>query len=54
MLGLPPRVPRHRAQFSLAVGVIFYAPPWMGFELLDTAPAMAESDVPMRVLRGNP
>jgi hypothetical protein len=39
------------AQFVLAIGVIFYVLPWMGLELLDTAHAMAEYDLPMRVLR---
>jgi hypothetical protein len=34
----------------LAVGVIFYVLPWMGLELLDTARAVAEFDLPMRVL----
>jgi hypothetical protein len=38
------------AQFVLAVGVIFYVLPWMGLELLDTARAVAEFDLPMRVL----
>jgi hypothetical protein len=38
------------AQFVLAVGVIFYVLPWMGLELLETARAVAEFDVPMRVL----
>ena len=38
------------AQFVLAVGVIFYVLPWMGLELLDTARAIAEYDLPMRVL----
>jgi hypothetical protein len=45
------------AQFVLAIGVIFYVLPWMGLELLDTARAVAEFDLPMRVLgvlRGNP
>ena len=34
----------------LAIGVIFYVLPWMGLELLDTARAVAEFDLPMRVL----
>jgi len=38
------------AQFALAIGVIFYLLPWMGLELLDTARAVAEFDLPMRVL----
>ena len=38
------------AQFALAVGVIFYVLPWMGLELLETARALAEFDLPMRVL----
>ena len=38
------------AQFVLAIGVIFYVLPWMGLELLDTARAVAEFDLPMRVL----
>jgi hypothetical protein len=38
------------AQFLLAVGVIFYVLPWMGLELLETARAVAEFDLPMRVL----
>jgi hypothetical protein len=45
------------AQFVLAIGVIFYVLPWIGLELLDTARAVAEFDLPMRVLRlwwGNP
>src|SRR5258706_16268915 len=45
------------AQFVLAVGVIFYVLPWIGLELLDTARAVADFDLPMRVLRlwwGNP
>jgi hypothetical protein len=45
------------AQVILAVGVIFYVLPWMGFELLDTARAVAEADLPGRVLGvlwGNP
>jgi hypothetical protein len=36
--------------FCLAVGVIFYVLPWMGLELLDIARAVAEFDLPMRVL----
>jgi hypothetical protein len=39
------------AQFVSAVGVIFYVLPWIGLELLDTARAVAEFDLPMRVLR---
>ncbi len=39
------------AQFVLAIGVIFYVLPWMGLELLDTARAVADFDLPMRVLR---
>jgi hypothetical protein len=39
------------AQFVLAIGVIFYVLPWMGLELLDTARAVAEYDLPMRLLR---
>ena len=45
------------AQAFLAIGVLFYVLPWMGIELLDTARAVAEFDLPMRVLRlwwGNP
>jgi hypothetical protein len=45
------------AQAVLAIGVIFYVLPWMGFELLDTARAVAEFDLPMRLLGlrwGNP
>ena len=45
------------AQFVLAVGVIFYVLPWIGLELLETARAVAEFDLPMRVLGlwwGNP
>jgi hypothetical protein len=38
------------AQFGLAIGVIFYVLPWIGLELLDTARAVAEFDLPMRVL----
>jgi hypothetical protein len=34
----------------LVIGVIFYALPWMGLELLDTARAVAEVNVPMTVL----
>jgi hypothetical protein len=36
--------------FILAIGVIFYVLPWMGLELLDTARAVAEFDLPMRML----
>jgi hypothetical protein len=39
------------AQFILAIGVIFYVSPWMALELLDTARAVAEYDLPMRMLR---
>ncbi len=39
------------AQFVLAIGVIFYVLPGIGLELLDTARAVAEFDLPMRVLR---
>jgi len=39
-----------QAQFTLAIGVIFYVLPWMGLELLDTARAVAEFDLPGRVL----
>jgi hypothetical protein len=39
------------AQFVLAIGLIFYVLPWMGLELLDTARAVAEFDLPMRLLR---
>jgi hypothetical protein len=39
------------AQLVLTVGVIFYLLPWMGLELLDTARAVADFDLPMRVLR---
>jgi hypothetical protein len=45
------------AQFVLAIGVIFYVLPWMGLELLDTVRAVAEFDLPMKVLGlwwGNP
>jgi hypothetical protein len=38
------------AQFVLAIGVIFYVLPWMGLEMLETARAVAEFDLPMRVL----
>jgi hypothetical protein len=34
----------------LAIGVILYVLPWMGLELLETARAVAEFDLPMRVL----
>ena len=40
-----------------AIGAIFYVLPWMGLELLETARAVAEFDLPMRVLGlwwGNP
>jgi len=45
------------AQFVSAIGVIFHLLPWMGLELLDTARAVAEFDLPGRVLGlwwGNP
>jgi hypothetical protein len=45
------------AQFVLAIGVIFYVLPLIGLELLDTARAVADFDLPIRVLRlwwGNP
>jgi hypothetical protein len=32
------------------IGVILYVLPWVGLELLDTARAVAEFDLPMRVL----
>jgi hypothetical protein len=38
------------AQFVLAIGIIFYVLPWMGLELLDTARAVAEFDLPGRAL----
>ena len=38
------------AQFVLAIGVIFYVLPWMGLELLDTARAVVEFDLPRRML----
>jgi hypothetical protein len=38
------------AQFVLAIGVIFYLLPWVGLELLETARAVAEFDLPMKVL----
>jgi hypothetical protein len=34
----------------LAIGVIFYVLPWMGLQLLETARAVAEFDLPGRVL----
>jgi hypothetical protein len=34
----------------LAIGVIVYVLPWIGLELLDTARAIAEFDLLMRVL----
>jgi hypothetical protein len=37
------------AQFVLAIGVISVLP-WMGLELLETARAVAEFDLPVRVL----
>jgi hypothetical protein len=39
------------AQFVLAIGVLFYVLPWMGLEVLDTARAVAEYDLPMKMLR---
>jgi hypothetical protein len=39
------------AQAFLAIGVIFYILPWLGFGLLDTAREVAAFDLPMRVLR---
>jgi hypothetical protein len=39
------------AQFVLAIGVIFYMLPWMGLELLRTAQAVADFDLPGLVLR---
>jgi len=45
------------AQALLAFGVLFYVLPWMELELLDTARAVTEFDLPMRVLQlwwGNP
>jgi hypothetical protein len=36
------------AQFVLAIGVIFYVLPWIGLELLDTARAVADFDLPGR------
>jgi hypothetical protein len=40
----------------LAIGVIFYVLPWIGLELLDSARAVANFDLPMpdAALRGNP
>jgi hypothetical protein len=38
------------AQAFLAVGVIFYIMPWIGLGLLDTARAVAASDLPGKVL----
>jgi hypothetical protein len=38
------------AQFVLALGVIIYVLPWMGLELLETARAVADFDLPMGVL----
>jgi len=37
-------------QFFLAIGVIFYALSWTGLELLKTARAVADFDLPMKVL----
>ena len=39
------------AQVFLAVADIFHILPWFGLELLDTARAVAEFDLPMRVMR---
>jgi hypothetical protein len=39
------------AQAFLAIGVIFYLLPWLGFGLLDTAREVAAFDLPVRVLR---
>jgi hypothetical protein len=39
------------AQAFLAIGVIFYILPWLGFGLLDAAREVAAFDLPMRVLR---
>jgi hypothetical protein len=36
----------------LAIGVIFFVLPWIGLELLDTAPAIAEFDLLMLALGG--
>jgi hypothetical protein len=38
------------AQLILAIGIISYVLPWIGLELLDTARAVAEFDLPGRVL----
>jgi hypothetical protein len=38
--------------FIFAIDVIFYLLPWMGLELLETARAVAEFDLPMRVFGG--
>jgi hypothetical protein len=42
--------PAEETHFIFAIGVTFYVLPWMGFELLDTARAVAEFDLPKRVL----
>jgi hypothetical protein len=45
------------AQAVLAIGVLSYVLPWMRLELLGTARAVADYDLPMHVLRlwwGNP
>jgi len=39
------------AQGFLAIGVILYILPWLGFGLLDTAREVAAFDLPIRVLR---
>jgi len=39
------------AQAFLAIGVILYILPWLGFGLLDTAREVAAFDLPIRVLR---
>jgi hypothetical protein len=38
------------AQVVLAIGVIFYLMPWIGFELFGTARRVAESDLPGKML----
>jgi hypothetical protein len=42
------------AQFVLASGVIIYVLPWIGLELLETARAVADFDLPMGMLVGQP
>ena len=44
-------LPGIAAQAFLAIVVIFHVLPWFGLELLDTARAVAEFDLPMRVMR---